>query len=146
MPFRGNSMACRRGIGGPNPSKLPEPPQRNPQAFAAGPGPGGRIETRPGKIEERRIAAERAKEQAEHPTWEGLSVNEFDIIGPYNYIKAPSPESLQKIFTCGDHQPACLRKIVSDLATRAFRRPLAAGETDPLSTDCRKRTTPQRLY
>jgi hypothetical protein len=28
-------------------------------------------------------------------------------------------------------QPACVRKIVSDLAARAFRRPLAAGESDP---------------
>jgi len=119
-------------FGGPNPSQLPEPPQRNPQAFAAGPGPGGRIETRPGKIEERRIAAERAKEQAEHPTWEGLSVNQFEIIGPYNYVKGPSQESSQKIFTCGDRQPACLRKIVSDLATRAYRRPLAPAEIDPL--------------
>ena len=135
--------------GGPNPSKLPEPPGRgggggganatpDPQA-AAGPGRGGQaVDNRPGKIEERRIAAERARQQAEHPTWNGLSVNEFDIIGPYNYTKAPPPDSVQKIFTCNysnkASQPACMRKIISDLETRAFRRPLKEGEADPFVT------------
>ena len=143
--------------GGPNPSKLPEPPGRgfgppianasdtpsgnaspDPQA-AAGAGRGGQAaDNRPGKIEERRIAAERARQQAEHPTWNGLSVNEFDIVGPYNYTRVPSPESKQKIFTCDDSnkasQPACLQKIVSELAARAFRRPLAASEAGPFVT------------
>jgi len=134
--------------GGPNPSKLPEPPGRgngggnpnaNPAADPAAGGRGGRggqpADNRPGKIEERRIAAERAKQQAEHPTWNGLSVNEFDITGPYNYTRAPLPESKQIIFICNyanqADQPACMRKIVSNLATRAFRRPLAPGEADP---------------
>ena len=139
--------------GGPNPSKLPEPAGRgggggaNANAAAnaganaapAGPGRGGQTaDLRPNKIEERRIAAEKAKRQAEHPTWEGLSVNEFDIVGPYNYNRAPSPESKQKIFICDyankASQPACMRKIVSDLASRAFRRPLAAREAEPFVT------------
>jgi len=131
--------------GGPNPSKLAEPPQRNrgPQPAASG----GPVDNRPGKIEERRIAAERAKQQAEHPTWNGLSVNEFDIVGPYNYTKTPSPESRRKIFICNysdkASQPECMRKIVSDLAARAFRRPLAAGEAEPFVTiaeDAQKRS------
>lgn len=118
--------------GGPDPSRLPEPPPPDPEKLLA------RVPTdnRPGKIEERRIAYERAKEQFAHPTWDGLSVAEFDIIGPYDYVKGASPESLQKVFTCGHshaaHQPACTRKILSDVAARAFRRPLAAGEIDPL--------------
>lgn len=119
--------------GGPHPSSLPEPPQRNP-----GPPPaaaGAQADNRPGKIEERRIAAEKAKRQAEHPTWSGLSVNEFDIVGPYGYTRTPSPESRRKIFTCDAankaRQPACMREIISGLATRAFRRPLAAGEGEP---------------
>jgi mono/diheme cytochrome c family protein len=124
--------------GGPNPSKLPEPPGRGGGRGAnagAGRGRGGEPrETRPNKIEEQRIAAEKAKRQAEHPTWEGLSVNEFDIIGPYNYNRTPSPESKRKIFICDysnkASQPACMRKIVSGLAMRAFRRPLAPGEAD----------------
>jgi len=117
-------------FGGPNPSRLPEPAPR-PQAFVAGPGQGP-VDNRPGKLEERRLAAERAKEQALHPTWDGLSVNEFDILGPYDYVRGPSPESLRKIFTCGDRQSACMRNIVSDLATRAFRRPLTENEINPL--------------
>jgi hypothetical protein len=122
--------------GGPNPSRIPEPPQRN---FApAAPVANGPVDNRPGKIEERRIAAEKARRQAEHPTWNGLSVNEFEIVGPYNYTKAPSAESRQRIFTCdyssSANQPACMRKIISDLATRAFRRPLASGEAEPFLT------------
>jgi hypothetical protein len=130
--------------GGPNPSTLPEPPGRGGGGGAnvnanATHGRGGQpADLRPNKIEERRIAAEKAKRQAEHPTWEGLSVNEFDIIGPYNYTRTPSPESVQKIFICNYSneatQSACIRRIVSDLATRAFRRPLAAGEADPYVT------------
>jgi len=142
--------------GGPNPSHLPEPPGRGGNAGAnvaagaaanvipgsqppAGPGRGAQdADLRPNKIEERRIAAEKARRQAEHPTWEGLSVNEFDIIGPYNYKRAPSPDSMRKIFICDYSnkagQPACMRKIVSELATRAFRRPLAPGEAEPFVT------------
>jgi hypothetical protein len=45
---------------------------------------------------------------------------------------------MQRIFTCNysnkASQPACMRKIISDLATRAFRRPLDAGEAEPLFT------------
>jgi len=113
--------------GGPNPSKLPEPPPLDPERFRA-----PSTDNRPGKIEERRIAYERAKEQFAHPTWEGLSVTEFDIVGPYNHVKGASKESLQKIFICGDQQPACLRTTLSNLAARAFRRSLVAGEIDPI--------------
>jgi mono/diheme cytochrome c family protein len=121
--------------GGPKPSQRPEPPQRNfgPAAAASGP-----VDNRPGKVEERRIAAEKARRQAEHPTWNGLSVNEFDIIGPYNYTQAPSAESMRRIFTCDysnqASQPACMSRIISELAARAFRRPLATGEAEPFVT------------
>ena len=58
------------------------------------------------------------------------------IVGPYDYVKGVAQESLQKVFTCGHlhgaHQPACTRKILSDAATRAFRRALAPGKIDPL--------------
>lgn len=123
-------------FGGPEPSGLPEPPQRAP-----GPPPaaaGAVVDNRPGKIEERRIAAERARQQAEHPTWNGLSVNQFDIIGPYNYTRTASPEARKKVFVCDytnqASQPACMRRIITELATRAFRRALAAGEADPFVT------------
>jgi hypothetical protein len=135
--------------GGPNPSKLPEPPPRNlgltmlptdpapsDTAPSGTPAPvlqsNGQVETRAGKIAERKLAIERAKEQALHPTWEGLSVNELDIIGPYGATKGPSRESQQKIFVCGDQTPQCMRTIMSNAATRAYRRPLAPRELTPL--------------
>jgi Protein of unknown function (DUF1592)/Protein of unknown function (DUF1588)/Protein of unknown function (DUF1587)/Protein of unknown function (DUF1585)/Protein of unknown function (DUF1595) len=150
--------------GGPNPSKLPEPPPRNfglsalppdsalpspgadaaPKGAASGDGTDaqgapavrsdGKVETREGKLAERALAIERAKEQALHPTWEGLSVNEFDILGPYNYVKGPSQESQKKIFVCTDHTSDCMRKIMSYVAARAYRRPLAPGEVAQLVT------------
>ena len=133
LRFPGSSMACRRSMGVrtlPNCPSLPSGISPRRCRSQAGP-----VDNRPGKIEERRIAAEKARRQAEHPTWNGLSVNEFEIVGPYNYTKAPSAESMQRIFTCNysnkASQPACMRKIISDLATRAFRRPLAAGEAEP---------------
>jgi mono/diheme cytochrome c family protein len=120
-------------FGGPNPSKLPEPPQVDPDKQFAGPPP----DKRPGKIEERRIAYQRAKEQFLHPTWDGLSVAELDIIGPYEYVRGPSAESLRSIYTCGHldgaHGPACSRRILSSLASRAFRRPVTPNELDRLT-------------
>ena len=126
--------------GGPNPSKLPEPPPHNFLAAATegignvAPTEDGKVETRAGKIAERELAIQREKEQALHPTWEGLSVNELDIVGPYNYTKGPSQESQQKIFVCEEHTPQCMRRIISNVATRAYRRPLAPSELAPLVT------------
>ena len=94
-------------------------------------------ETEPEKIERRRQIIERAKEAASRPpTFEGMSVHEIDITGPYEFKEGPSPKSLRKIYTCGHldghHQPACQRKIVSDMADRAFRRAVSAEEVDGL--------------
>lgn len=118
--------------GGLNPSKIPEPPPVDPdKTFAALP-----VDNRPGKIEERRIARERAREQFLHPTWDGLSVMEFVITGPFDYVKGPSQASLDKIFTCGrdsaSQGPECERQILSRLATRAFRRAVSTAEVDRL--------------
>ncbi len=61
-----------------------------------------------------------------------VRVNVLEIGGPYAQTAGPSPESQQKIFTCGHlpggHTPDCARKIVSDLGGRAFRRPLTPQE------------------
>ena len=60
----------------------------------------------------------------------------FEIGGPYDQAKGPSPESLKKIYACGHlvghHNRACARKIVADLAGRAFRRPATSQEIDNL--------------
>jgi len=58
------------------------------------------------------------------------------VSGPYAQVLGPSQESLKKIFTCGhvngQHDAACARKIVGDLARRAYRRPVTDKEVDEL--------------
>jgi hypothetical protein len=60
----------------------------------------------------------------------------LDVVGPYNQVKGPSAESLKKIFTCGPvqgpHDATCARKILADLARRAFRRPVTDQEVEDL--------------
>jgi hypothetical protein len=58
------------------------------------------------------------------------------VSGPYAQVLGPSQESLKKIFTCGhvngQHDATCARKIVGDLARRAYRRPVTEKEVDDL--------------
>ena len=58
----------------------------------------------------------------------------LDVVGPYQQAKGPAPASLKKIFTCGTgpHDDACARKIVADLARRAYRRPVTDREVEDL--------------
>jgi hypothetical protein len=58
------------------------------------------------------------------------------VVGPYQQAKGPSAESVRKVF--GDHpvnaprDAATVRKIVADLARRAYRRPVTDKEVDDL--------------
>jgi hypothetical protein len=60
----------------------------------------------------------------------------IEIGGPYGQAKGPSIESLKRIYTCGHlnghHSSQCARKIVANLARRAFRRPVTPQEVDRL--------------
>lgn len=60
----------------------------------------------------------------------------LDVVGPYAQTRGPSEQSLQKIFgkvqDRRTHDPASIRKILSDLARRAFRRPVSREEVDDL--------------
>lgn len=60
----------------------------------------------------------------------------LDVVGPYRQSQGPAAESLQKIFAGssvkGPHDPASARRIVADLARRAFRRPVSVREVDEL--------------
>ncbi len=60
----------------------------------------------------------------------------LDVVGPYRQARGPSAESLRKIFlggpTTGPHDAASTRKILANLARRAFRRPVDAKEVDDL--------------
>jgi len=110
--------------GGPNPSTRPDPPRE----FKPPPGlPPERLELFRKRFDD--AAAELAKIPLN-----GVRINTVDFGGPYAHVTGPSPASLAKIYTCGHlngvHQSTCARRIVTDFARRAFRRPVAAREVD----------------
>jgi hypothetical protein len=63
-----------------------------------------------------------------------VRVGHFEIAGPYEQQIGPSAESLAKIYICGhrpgSHRSGCARRIVTNLANRAFRRPVTPAEID----------------
>lgn len=115
---------------GPNPSKLPQPPSPDPARFF----PPLPANATPEQVKQREAQLERFRNRK--PTFEGMAIAEFEIVGPFTYAKGPTPETLRKIYTCGhlksSHQPGCERRIITDLAHRAFRRPVAADEVNGL--------------
>ena len=60
----------------------------------------------------------------------------LDIGGPFNQVTGPSPESLRRIYVCGHapgkHNASCARVILSNFASRAFRRPVTHQELERL--------------
>ena len=126
-------------LGGPNPSKTPYDPCKK-----LGNGAGRCLaitvrqpeETDPFLAERRKQLVERLKEDESHPRFEGMAVAEVNIIWPAELNRAPSPESVRRIYSCGPvdgrYQPDCVRKILSNLASRAYRRPATSEETDAL--------------
>ncbi|MSV34359.1 MAG: DUF1592 domain-containing protein [Bryobacterales bacterium] len=103
--------------------------------------------TTPERIQRVKDVIQRAKEfDATPPIFEGMSAHEVDITGPYNFKQGPAPEAARRIFICGSPKgpadPACERKIISNLAYRAFRGPVAPQKIDQLvaiSQGARKR-------
>lgn len=126
-------------LGGPSPSKVAYDPCKK---LGNGAGRCAAIllsqpeEKDPILAQRRRDTIEQLKKTEAHPRYDGLSVAEVNIIGPAKFIQAPSPESLRKIYSCrpvnGRYQPDCERKIISNLATRAYRRPASSEEIDEL--------------
>ncbi len=118
------------GFGGPNPSKQPAPPAQDPARFLQ-PLP---KDATPEQIKAREAQIERFRNRK--PQFGGMAIAEVEINGPFDYVKAPSAESLQKLYICGhlkgNHQPGCERKIITNLARRAFRRPAESAEVDGL--------------
>jgi hypothetical protein len=58
------------------------------------------------------------------------------VVGPFQQAKEPSQESIKKVFgnnpAKGPHDTAAVRKIVADLARRAYRRPATDKEVEEL--------------
>ena len=117
---------------GPNPSKLPQPqPRRRPGAAA------------PTNVE---VPEGPPTPRGQSPIVGGLPrqastaffVSNLEVIGPFDPTTGPSAESVRKIFTCGHtsstHGPACARKIVANLARRAYRRPVTPAEVTQLAS------------
>lgn len=117
---------------GPNPSKLPQPPAPDPARFF----PPLAADATPEQVKQRAAQIERFRNRK--PTFEGMAIAEFEIVGPFTYTKGPAPETLRKIYSCGHlngkHQPGCEQKIIANLAHRAFRRPVVADEVNGLVT------------
>jgi hypothetical protein len=111
--------------GGPNPSSRPEPPRKEfkPPADAS-----------PDRIAQLRKRFEETEAELQKIPLNGVRVSSVEVGGPYAQATGPSRESTDKIFTCGhrngEHQRWCVSRIVTDLARRAFRRPVTASEIE----------------
>ncbi len=66
----------------------------------------------------------------------GVVLDNIEVRGPYNQLQPPLPASHTRIIFCG-HQPGqhnaeCARKIVTEMARKAYRRPATEREVDNL--------------
>ncbi|HXW04315.1 MAG TPA: DUF1592 domain-containing protein, partial [Vicinamibacterales bacterium] len=111
-------------LNGPNPSTLPDLPR----TFTPPP------DAPPERVAMLRKRFEQSQAEIGKLPLNGPRVSNVDIGGPYTYVKGPSKASLEKIYTCGHqeggHQPTCLPRIMTGLATRAFRRPVRTREIE----------------
>jgi len=108
--------------GGANPSTRPDTPRE----FKPPP------DATPERLAQFKKRFEEASAELAKLPLNGVRVNTVDIGGPYSYSKGPSRQSRQKIYTCGHtnggHVSTCTARIITNLARRAFRRPVSARE------------------
>lgn len=60
-----------------------------------------------------------------------LFIDYLDIVGPFQPVTVAG-ESRRRVFICDLKTPECARRIIENLARRAYRRPPIAQETDEL--------------
>ena len=76
-------------------------------------------------------------------------VGSITIAGPYNVQGPGATASRDKIFICRPaaraEEQACAEKILSNLAHRAYRRPIAADDMQPLARALSARRPERRL-
>lgn len=139
---------------GPNPSKLPPPPQRTFAGRGGGRGGSGRGGATGRGIAPNQTPAMPARTtpaaDANAPSNDeaalananavfgggaavGFFVSNLEVIGPYNQATGASEESRRKIFVCAEETPGCTKKIVGNLASRVYRRPATGQEIDQLA-------------
>ncbi len=118
--------------GGLKPTTKPEPPPRE-QKFAL---PADATPEQLKEFEAARQAAIARRKRPPQITDVSFHVNFIEILGPFEQRLGPSSESRRKVFTCGHldggHTPECTRKLVSDFAQRAYRRPARPTEISRL--------------
>ena len=61
-----------------------------------------------------------------------LFIDYVDIVGPFN-PSGEAPESRKRLFVCSERTPACARRIIETITTRAYRRPATQREIDDLA-------------
>jgi hypothetical protein len=88
------------------------------------------VDATPEKIARRRKAFE---EQLTEPVpANDARIAAIEVGGPYAQASGPSPQSLTRIFVCGHrpgaHLATCRRRILADMARRAFRRPVSPAD------------------
>jgi hypothetical protein len=110
-------------FGGPNPATRPQAP---PRVFTPRPG------ATPEQIARQRQAFEESQAAIKKLPLNGVRVNTVDVGGPYAQASGRSRASTEKVYTCGHqnggHVDACVPRIMTGLARRAFRRPVAEKE------------------
>ena len=69
-------------------------------------------------------------------TRQGAHIRHVEIVGPLNPTGPGNGPSRQRLFVCTPAAPpadeACVRRILSTVARRAYRRPVTAADVDPL--------------
>ena len=121
--------------GGLHPTAKPEPLPRARPVFSP---PANSTPQQLAEFEEqRKLFAARAN-RGPRITDVSFRVNFIEIAGPFEQRTGPDPASLARIFRCGHaagaatHSAACARKVVTDLARRAYRRPATPREVNRL--------------
>jgi hypothetical protein len=111
--------------GGPSPSRRQEPPRKE---FTPPP------DASPERVAQLRKRFNETEAELQKIPLNGVRVSSVEIGGPYAQVTGPSRQSAEKIYTCGhrhgEHQRWCVSRIMTDLAERAFRRPVAASEIE----------------
>ncbi len=118
-PSRASTKDCPRAIAGRIRRTRPEPARRRSSR---------RRTPRPSRSRRRSKKFEETQAELQKIPLNGARVGSVEVGGPYSQATGPSRASLDRIYTCGHlhggHQPVCVAQIMTDLARRAFRRPV----------------------
>ncbi len=110
---------------GASPSTRPIPP---PKVFKPRPG------ATPEQIAQQRKNFETSQAEVAKLPLNGVRISAVDVGGPYAQSEGPSRASLTKVYTCGhlhgQHGAMCATRIMTDLTSRAFRRPVSKAEVN----------------